>query len=70
VPQLLVLNQIDRLEHSALDDGAGFERDEYGRIYQVRVSAKTGAGIEFIKLALTEHQQLLKKLSTEESAYA
>lgn len=70
VPQLLVLNQIDRLAHADLDDGAGFERDEYGRIYQVRVSAKTGAGIEFIKLALTEHQQYFKKLSTEESAYA
>jgi GTPase len=70
VPQVLVLNQIDRLEHASLDDGAGFERDEYGRIYQVRVSAKTGAGLEYIKLALIEHQQFLKKLSTEESAYA
>jgi len=70
VPQVLVLNQIDRLEHASQDDGAGYARDEYGRIYQVRVSAKTGAGMEFIKLALTEHQQFLKKLSTEESAYA
>jgi GTPase len=65
VPQILVLNQIDRL-----DNVAGCERDEYGRIYQVRVSAKTGAGLEFVKLALTEHQQYLRKLSTEESAYA
>lgn len=65
VPQILVLNQIDRL-----DNDAGFERDEYGRIYKVRVSAKTGAGMEFVRLALSEHQQLLKKLSTEESAYA
>ncbi len=65
VPQILVLNQIDRL-----DGEAGMERDEYGRIYKVRVSAKTGAGLEFIRLALSEHQQLLKKLSTEESAYA
>lgn len=65
VPQILVLNQIDRL-----DNDAGLERDEYGRIYKVRVSAKTGAGLEFIRLALLEHQQLLKKLSTEESAYA
>jgi GTP-binding protein HflX len=65
VPQLLVLNQIDRA-----DNVAGCERDEYGRIYQVRVSAKTGAGVEFIKQALLEHQQLIKKLSTEESAYA
>ena len=65
VPQILVLNQIDRL-----DNEAGFERDEYGRICKVRVSAKTGAGMEFVRLALSEHQQLLKKLSTEESAYA
>lgn len=65
VPQILVLNQIDRL-----DNDAGYERDEYGRICKVRVSAKTGAGLEFVRLALSEHQQLLKKLSTEESAYA
>jgi GTPase len=64
VLQILVLNQIDRA-----DNVAACERDEYGRIYQVRVSAKTGAGLEFIKLALTEHQQYLRKLSTEESAY-
>jgi len=69
VPQVLVLNQIDRLDNSLHDNGAGCERDEYGRIYQVRISAKTGAGIEFIKQALLEHQQLLKKLSTDESAY-
>jgi GTPase len=66
VPQILVLNQIDRLENSA----AGIERNEYGKITQIRVSAKTGAGIDLIKLALTEHQQYLKKLSTEESTYA
>ncbi len=65
VPQLLVFNQIDRC-----DTDAGFERDEYGKIYKVRISAKTGAGLEFVKLAMTEHQQYLKKLSTEESAYA
>jgi GTPase len=65
VPQILVLNQIDRA-----DNVAACERDEYGRIYQVRVSAKTGAGLEFIKQALLEHQQYLRKLSTEESAYA
>ncbi len=70
VPQLLVLNQIDRLDSALNDTAAGFERNEYGRIYQVRVSAKTGAGLELIKLALSEHQQLLKKMRTEESAYA
>jgi GTPase len=69
VPQIVVLNQIDRLDGPMSDSGAGCTRDEYGRINQIRVSAKTGAGVELIKLALTEHQQLIKKLSTEESAY-
>ncbi len=70
VPQIVVLNQIDRLDGLMADSGPGLQRDEYGRINQIRVSAKTGAGLEFVKLALTEHQQYLKKLSTEESAYA
>ncbi len=70
VPQVIVLNQIDRLDGLTADSAPGLQRDEYGRIIQIRVSAKTGAGVEFIKLALTEHQQWLKKLTTEESAYA
>ena len=70
VRQVLVLNQIDRCESYGLDTTPGFERDQYGKIYKVRVSAKTGVGLEFIKLALTEHQQYLKQLSTEESTYA
>ena len=70
VRQVLVLNQIDRCESYGFATTAGFERDEYGKIYKVRVSAKTGVGLEFIKLALVEHQQYLKQLSTEESAYA
>jgi len=64
VPQLLILNQIDRM-----DCEAGFDRDEYGRIVRIRVSAKTGEGLEYIRLALQEHHQHLKKLSTEKSAY-
>ena len=65
VPQILILNQIDRM-----DCEAGFDRDEYGRICRIRASAKTGAGLEYIKQALQEHQQYLKELSTQESAYA
>ena len=65
VPQILVLNQIDRM-----DCEAGFDRDEYGRIVRIRASAKTGEGMDFIRLALQEHHQYLKKLSTEKSAYA
>lgn len=64
VPQILVLNQIDKLDMSA-----GLIRDEYGNISKVSLSAATGEGIDFLKLALTEHQQLLRKKSTEESAY-
>lgn len=64
VPQILILNQIDRM-----DCEAGFDRDEYGRIARIRVSAKTGEGMEHIRLALQEHNQYLKKLSTEKSAY-
>ncbi len=65
VPQILILNQIDRM-----DCEAGFDRDEYGRICRIRASAKTGAGLEYIRQALQEHQQYLKELSTQESAYA
>ena len=65
VPQILVLNQIDRLGLPP-----GLEYDEYGKITKVRVSALTGEGLDLIKLAMLEHQQYLRKLSTEESAYA
>ncbi len=65
VPQVLILNQIDRMGCEA-----GFDRDEYGRIVRIRASAKTGEGMEFIRLALQEHQQHLKQLSTEQSTYA
>jgi GTP-binding protein HflX len=49
VPQLLVYNKIDL-------SGAvpGVEKDEYGKLHAVRVSARTGAGIEDLRRALTE----------------
>jgi len=53
-----------------MDCEAGFDRDEYGRIVRIRASAKTGEGMEYVRLALQEHHQYLKKASTEESAYA
>ncbi len=65
VPQILIHNQIDR---------AGLEpalaRDEYGRITSLHVSAKTGAGMDLLRLAMAEHYQLLQKQSTEEGAFA
>lgn len=65
VPQILVHNQIDR---------AGLEpalsRDEYGRITTIHASAKTGEGLDLLRLAMAEHYRYLQKLSTEESTYA
>jgi GTP-binding protein HflX len=52
IPQILVLNKVDLINLSL--GGAGYRRDEYGRIEQIRLSAKTGEGLEFIKLALSE----------------
>jgi len=49
VPQVMVWNKIDlaRLE-------PGVERDEYGKIHRVRVSARTGAGLGELRAAITE----------------
>ncbi|MDE2365353.1 MAG: GTPase HflX [Betaproteobacteria bacterium] len=52
IPQILVLNKTDLLDLSA--GAAGYRRDEYDRIAQVRLSAKTGEGLEFIRLSLSE----------------
>jgi GTP-binding protein HflX len=52
VPQVLVLNQIDK---AGLEPG--LERDEYGRIRKIRISAKTGEGLHLVKQVLAEHQQ-------------
>ncbi|SFW10700.1 GTPase HflX [Nitrosovibrio sp. Nv17] len=55
IPQILVLNKIDMMR---LPTGtAGYGRNECGRIEQIRLSAKTGEGLEFIKLALSEVMQ-------------
>ena len=52
IPQILILNKIDLINLSA--GAAGYGRDECGRITQIRVSAKTREGLEFIKLSLSE----------------
>lgn len=65
VPQILVLNQIDRV---GLEPAV--TRDEYGRITTLHVSAKTGEGMDLLRQAMAEHYQYLQKQSTEESAYA
>jgi len=49
VPQLLVWNKIDRTPLLP-----GIERDECGSISRVRVSARTGAGLEMLRDAIAE----------------
>jgi GTP-binding protein HflX len=60
VRQVLVLNQIDRLGMEP-----GMERDEYGRIRTVRISAMTGAGVDLIKQVMIEHQQSIASKPSE-----
>jgi GTP-binding protein HflX len=50
VPQVLVLNKIDI---TGLPPRV--ERDEYGKIARVWVSAQSGDGVEFVRLALDEY---------------
>jgi GTPase len=49
IPQIVVLNKIDRTGAPA-----AAERNEYGRISRVSVSARSGAGIDLLRSALAE----------------
>jgi len=49
LPQVLVLNKIDL---AGLEPAV--ERDEYGKIFRVFLSARTGAGLQHLRLALDE----------------
>lgn len=52
VPQIIVLNKLD-LTGLPAEEG----RDAYGRIFHLRVSAKTGEGLELLRDGLTECAQ-------------
>jgi GTP-binding protein HflX len=65
VLQLLVLNKID-----LAGMGPGLERDEYGRIRKVWVSAQSGAGMELVRQALAEHQHRLMDAIQQVNAVA
>jgi GTPase len=60
VPRILVWNKIDATGASPANSGLepGVERDQYGRISRVFVSARTGAGLEGLRLAIAEFAQL------------
>jgi GTP-binding protein HflX len=52
-PQILVWNKIDAVG-SGNEVSAEAERDQYGRISRVFVSARTGAGLEELREAIAE----------------
>jgi GTP-binding protein HflX len=61
IPQILVLNKIDAADLSP--SAPGYQRDEYGRIAKIRLSAKTGEGLELVKVALSEAMKQRKDRS-------
>jgi len=62
-PRLLVWNKID-----AAGLEAGLERDQYGRISRVFVSARTGAGLQELRGAIAEFAQ--QRAASRESSKA
>jgi len=59
IPQVLVWNKIDLTPLAP-----GSERDEYGKIERVSLSAKTGAGLDFLRNALAEFAAAKKSAAT------
>ncbi len=56
VPRVLVMNKIDQVG-TGNELSPGVERDQYGRISRVFVSARTGAGLQGLRLAIAEFAQ-------------
>ena len=59
IPQVLVWNKIDLTGFLP-----GLERDEYGKIRRVNLSAKTGAGLDHLRTALAEVAAAKKSAAT------
>ena len=59
IPQILVWNKIDLTPLMP-----GLERDEYGKICRVSLSAKTGAGLDILRTALAEVAAAKKSAET------
>jgi GTP-binding protein HflX len=53
IPQILVWNKID-LQAGGNGIEAGVDRDEYGKVCRVRLSAKSGLGVDLLRRALVE----------------
>ena len=67
IPQILILNKIDKQEASGKNLAATVERDKYGRIARIYLSAKTGAGISELRVALAEWRDALLKANKDAS---
>ena len=65
IPQILVYNKIDT---SGVEPR--MERDEYGKIRRVWISAKTGSGLELVRLALQECADAAQRKPDARSAAA
>ena len=63
IPQILVFNKID-----LQDVPPSVQRDDYGRIARVFLSAKSGAGLDGLRLALTEAQTARQALAAIEQS--
>ena len=62
IPQLLVWNKIDAAELSPV-----LERGEYDRITRVFVSARTGAGLDLLRQAISEFAKINKALRVSDN---
>ena len=60
IPQVLVLNKIDLTQH-----GPRIDRDEYGKISRVWISAESGLGLDTLHLALEEYASAALRLARE-----
>jgi len=61
IPMILVWNKIDLGEVSP-----GIDRDEHGKIQRVRLSARTGAGMEHLRTALAEMAAVKTPLNAQQ----
>jgi GTPase len=65
IPQVLVMNKIDLTPFRSR-----VERDEYGKIARIWISAETGSGLDSVRTALEEHASSALPLSRDERSAA
>ncbi len=65
IPQVLVMNKIDLTPFASR-----VERNEYGKIARIWISAETGSGLDSVRTALEEHASAALPLSRDERSAA